>query len=124
MRKLNTSPSEIACDILTSESARTAYTILVNLLQVAFRILIYRPLVLFSCIVIVFMAAVPVVVLISPAYTPDVLTEGILRTLHLLPDAYVPLCLAGLLFELVYQVRKIFSSSGYWPDNAGMGRGK
>ncbi|MFY7114734.1 hypothetical protein [Enterobacter cloacae complex sp. SHL020] len=124
MRKLNTPPSELICDMFTSERARMIYTVLGNLVQCAIRIIIFRPLFLFSCLASVVMAAVPVAVFISPAYTPEVLNAGLLRTLRLLPDAYIPLCLAGLLFELVFQVRKIVGSHHDWPDIAGKGRGQ
>ncbi|AIR87705.1 hypothetical protein [Pantoea rwandensis] len=124
MRKPNTPPSELICDMLESERARTIYTVLGNLIQCAIRVIIFRPLILFSCLVSVVMAAVPVAVFISPAYTPEVLNAGLLRTLRLVPDSYIPLCLAGLLFELVYQVRKIVRSHHDWPENAGKGRGQ
>ncbi|MFP1880395.1 hypothetical protein ACLEDP_00465 [Lonsdalea quercina] len=101
-----------------SHSTKTAWMCFCALLLCMIRITILRPLILLCCAVCVVMAAVPVAVFVSPSFTPNVLAEGVLRTASLLPSAYAPLCLVGLLFEVVHVMRGVMSMVGSWSDYA------
>ncbi|ORM94897.1 hypothetical protein [Pantoea cypripedii] len=124
MRKTHASLPELIGDMVTSESVRKAFRVVCVLVHCALRMLILRPLILLCFILIALMAVVPLAVFVSASYTPDALAAGLLRTLHLLPYAYTPLCLAGLLLELVYAIRRLILMPDYFSDNAGNRRGR
>ena len=111
-------------DLVTSQVAKTASMVIFALVQCVLRIFILRPLIIFCCLVLAVLTAVPVAVFISPSFTPDVLAQGILRVMHLLPGAYTPLCVAGALFELGYLIRRFTVLPELWPDDAAQGKGR
>jgi hypothetical protein len=124
MRKIQYSLPELIFDLLTSHGAKTAWMVFCAISQFLIRIFILRPLIIFCCMVLAVLTAVPVAVFISPSFTPDVLAQGILRVIHLLPGAYTPLCVAGALFELVYLIRRFTVLPDFWPDNAAQRNGR
>ena len=124
MRKIQYSLPEFICDLLTSYGAKTAWMVFCAISQFLIRIFILRPLIIFCCLVLAVLTAVPVAVFISPSFTPEVLAQGILRVMHLLPLAYAPLCFAGALFELVYLIRRFTVLPDFWPDDAVQGKGR
>ncbi|WP_238938984.1 hypothetical protein [Mixta mediterraneensis] len=88
------------------------------------RIFILHPLIIFCCMVLAVLTAIPVAVFVSPSFTPDVLEQGLLRVIHLLPRAYAPLYVAGALSELVYLIRRYTVLPDFWPDDAAQGNGR
>jgi hypothetical protein len=78
-------------DLVTSQAAKTASMVIFVLVQCVLRICILRPLIIFCCMVLAVLIAVPVAVFISPSFTPDVLAQGLLRVIHLLPGR-IPRC--------------------------------
>ncbi|OSN01317.1 hypothetical protein [Lonsdalea populi] len=118
MRKMFESISILFVERTFSHNTKTAWMCVCALLLCMIRVTILRPLFLLCCAMCAVMAAVPVAVFVSPSFTTDVLAEGVLRTASLLPSAYVPLCLAGLLFEVIHVVRGLMSMVGYWSDYA------
>ncbi|EDX3259336.1 hypothetical protein B6455_002527 [Salmonella enterica subsp. enterica serovar Mbandaka] len=110
--------------LVTSQAAKTASMVIFVLVQCVLRICILRPLIIFCCMVLAVLIAVPVAVFISPSFTPNVLAQGLLRVIHLLPGAYTPLCVAGALFELVYLIRRFTVLPDFWPDNAAQRKGR
>ncbi|QJT82586.1 hypothetical protein [Kosakonia sp. MUSA4] len=124
MRKIQYSLTEFIYDQLTSHRAKTAWMAFCAIAQLLIRIFILLPLIIFCCLVFAVLTTVPVAVFISPSFTPDVLAQGILRVMHLLPGAYTPLCVAGALFELVYLIRRFTVLPDFWPDDAAQGKGR
>lgn len=124
MPKMLYSLTDRIFDLVTSQAAKTASMVIFALVQYVLRIFILRPLIIFCCMVLAVLTAVPVAVFISPSFTPDVLAQGLLRVIHLLPGAYAPLCVAGALFELVYLIRRFTVLPDFWPDDAAQGKGR
>lgn len=124
MRKIQYSLPDLICDLLTSHGAKTAWMVFCAVARFFIRIFILRPLILFSCLVLAVLVTIPVAVFISPSFTPDVLAQGILRVMHLLPRAYALLCFTGALFELVYLIRRFMVLPELWPHDAVRGKGR
>lgn len=110
--------------LVNSQAAKTASMVIFVLVQFVLRVFILRPLIIFCCMVLAVLTAVPVAVFISPSFTPDVLAQGLLRVIHLLPGAYTPLCVVGALSELVYLIRRFTVLPDFWPDNAAQRKGR
>lgn len=111
-------------ELIFSPAARTARDVLCTLVQFVLRIFILRPLALLCGMVLAVLVTIPVIVFINPSFTPDVLSDGLLRVLGLLPVTYTPLLLAGLLFELVYVVSRLTGLPYFWLNGAGQGKGR
>lgn len=111
-------------ELIFSPAARTARDVLCTLVQFVLRIFILRPLALLCGMVLAVLVTIPVIVFINPSFTPDVLTDGLLRVQDLLSVAYTPLFLAGLLFELVYMVSRLTGLPYLWLNGAGQGKGR
>ncbi|WP_414057539.1 hypothetical protein [Pantoea dispersa] len=124
MRKILYSLPDLIGDLLTSHGAKTAWMFFSAISQFLIRIFILRPLIIFCCLVLAVLITIPVAVFISPSFTPDVLAQGILRVMHLLPQAYAPLYFAGALFELVYLIRRFTVLPDLWPHDAVQGKGR
>lgn len=124
MRKILYSLPDLICDLLTSHGAKTAWMVFSAISHFLIRIFILRPLIIFCCLVLAVLVTIPVAVFISPSFTPDVLAQGILRVMHLMPRAYAPLYFAGALFELVYLIRRFKVLPDLWPHDAVQGKGR
>lgn len=124
MPKMLYSLTDRIFDLVTSQAAKTSSMVIFALVHCVLRIFILRPLIIFCCMVLAVLTAVPVAVFISSSFTPDVLAQGLLRVIHLLPGAYTPLCVAGALFELVYLIRRFTVLPDFWPDNAAQRNGR
>lgn len=111
-------------ELIFSPAARMARDVLCTLMQFFLRIFILRPLAVLCCMVLAVLVTIPVIVFINPSFTPDVLTGGLLRVQELLPLAYTPLFLAGLLFELLYMVSRLTGLPYFWLNGAGQGKGR
>ncbi|WP_407579754.1 hypothetical protein [Citrobacter koseri] len=111
-------------ELIFSPTARMVRDVLCTLVQFVLRIFILRPLALLCCMVLAVLVTIPVIVFINPSFTPDVLTGGLLRVQDLLPVAYTPLFLGGLLFELLYMVSRLTGLPYFWLNGAGQGKGR
>ncbi|WP_367672423.1 hypothetical protein [Serratia symbiotica] len=91
------------------------FAVIAELLNFTFRAIIFRPLLIICCILLVLLTAIPVAVFISPSFTEPAAMAGVVRVAHLIPHMWPWLFMTGLMFELVSILHRL---TGWpWQEN-------
>lgn len=76
-----------------------AFEIMAWLIRLTFRLFISRPLAILSYLFLAVLIAIPVAVVIKPAFPLHHISDGIVRVLSLFPDLFYLVFVAGVLSE-------------------------